>query len=470
MRNKRWMRVKELYGLADELDLVAREEFLCEREALEPEVVADIRRMLDSASRSGSFLEPPDRAVLTGPVRELSFDFRGLQLGEFELVEEIGRGASGVVYLGLQRSLDRKVAIKILAPQWANTPDARLRFEREARAASRLRHPAVVVVLAFGEQHGAPYLVMEHVEGLTLHQHLVLASNARESGDRADSFDPHDPKTAARIALEIAEGLDYCHSQGIVHRDIKPQNILVTPQGSARIVDFGVAKDQRRADVTAEGFAAGTLHYMSPEQVEARSGMLDARSDIYSLGVVLYEMLTLRRPFEGDTTPKLVQQVLRENALPVHHHDPRVPRALSAICARAMRKNPRERYSDAGALGADLRAYIEGQSVAISARMRAEDWHRELVVKRPWIPLSVVTVALFSFAIIPIEGAVRLEDRVETPSPGDLFSTQVKKDASALDARQRQRIADRLRSINQHMKNIRAAEGVSEDLEAKEKQ
>jgi serine/threonine protein kinase len=388
-----WSELAAQFASCSELPEAEREDFLQQLEARNAHLAAELRGLLASRTRTNDFLEPPSGAQVEEPLRMLSFDFRGLKLGEFELVKEIGRGASGVVYAGTQRSLGRKVAIKILAPHLVGSASARERFQREARAASGLRHPAIVNVFSYGEQQGAVYLVLEYVDGRTLHQYLEALRVARTGGTAPDEHeDVSRPAVAASIVLKLAEGLEYCHSQGVLHRDIKPQNILLEQDLAPRIVDFGLAKDLRLDGITDAGLVSGTLHYMSPEQAQARSGELDARTDIYSLGVVLYEMLTLRRPFEGAPTAQLVDKVLHERPVPPHHIEPGLPKALSAICLRALEKAAGDRYESAAEMAQDLRAFLRGNRVAIGARLRFEDFYRYVFIKRPWIAVTGLVV------------------------------------------------------------------------------
>jgi serine/threonine protein kinase len=374
--------------------------------------------MLASKALSNDFLDPPGKGDMEEPLRLLSLDFRGLKLGEFELVREIGRGAAGVVYLGEQPALKRKVAIKILVPQLTNAPRVQERFEREALAASRLRHPSIVSVLAFGEVKGLFYIAMEYVEGRSLHQHIEELRIARKSRKPASdgTLDVSTPEVAADLALKLAEALQYCHGEGVLHRDIKPHNILIDTQGLPRIVDFGLAKDVRLEGITEAGLVSGTLNYMSPEQAQARSNELDARTDVYSLGAVLYEMLTLRQPLEARTDSELLRKVLGTRPIPPHHVDERIPKALSAICMRALRKSPEGRYEDAGEFAQDLRAFLAGHKLTVGARIWVEDAYRYVFVKRPWIAVTGVVGGFLLVLALSGRGQVQADDQVLTPA------------------------------------------------------
>src|SRR5260221_12233010 len=263
-----WDDLKAHFARVFELPAAERGDYLERLGVEQPELAAELGRLLASAAAKNDFLEPPSVSEVEGQLRMSSFDFRGLKLGEFELVREIGRGASGVVYLGTQRTLQRNVAIKILVPQLSGAPRVRERFEREALAASRLRHPSIVTVLAFGERADLLYLVMELVQGKSLHQHIEALRVARRNHrPRAPgTLEVTRPELAAELAARLAEALQYCHGEGVLHPDIKPHNILLDEGGVPRIVDFGLAKDLRLEGITAAGLVSGTLHYMSPEQ------------------------------------------------------------------------------------------------------------------------------------------------------------------------------------------------------------
>jgi serine/threonine-protein kinase len=260
--------------------------------------------------------------------------------GRYELEGELGHGGMATVYRGTDRVLHRPVAVKVLAAHHARDLDFVARFRREAQAAARLNHPNVVAVYDTGEDGDRYFIVMELVDGHTLQEVL------RERG-------PLSPDEAAAIAEQAAAALAAAHAEGIVHRDIKPANIMITPSGDVKVMDFGIARAATVGDsITRTTSVLGTASYLSPEQAESRP--LDARSDIYSLGVVLYEMLAGRAPFEGETAVSVAYKHVNEQPVPPSRHHPDVPAELEAIALQAMAKDPAHRYQQAEDMRADL--------------------------------------------------------------------------------------------------------------------
>lgn len=251
----------------------------------------------------------------------------------YKIERKIGEGGMAEVYLGYDDLLHRPIAIKRLRPQYAADPVFRTRFEREAQAAASFSHPNIVDIYDVGEDGGTPYIVMEYIAGQTL----------KEIIEQEGPFDPDD---VAILVEQVASALDYAHERGFVHRDIKPHNILVDADGLAKVVDFGIAKGLSDSTLTEAGSGLGTVHYLAPEQ--AGGLMATPESDIYSLGVVAYEMLTGRLPFEADSAVGIAMKHLHE--MPRHPSDvnPQVPRRAGDVVMRALAKNPTERFPSAG--------------------------------------------------------------------------------------------------------------------------
>jgi serine/threonine-protein kinase len=283
------------------------------------------------------------------------------RLGDrYELGEVIGRGGMAEVHEGRDLRLGRRVAIKILRPDLARDPSFQARFRREAQSAAALNHPNVVAVYDTGEDvladsvdsTGAvvPYIVMEYVDGMTLRQ--LMSSGRRLL-----------PERALEITAGTLAALDYSHRHGIVHRDIKPANVMLTRAGDVKVMDFGIARALADSGqtMTQQSAVLGTAHYLSPEQ--ARGEVVDSRSDLYSTGCLLYELLTGRPPFTGESPVSIAYQHVSENAVPPSQLDPTVPPQVDAIVLRSLAKNPEDRYQSAAEMRADVERAIAGLPV-----------------------------------------------------------------------------------------------------------
>lgn len=262
--------------------------------------------------------------------------------GRYELGEKIGEGGAAVVYRARDTRLDRPVAVKVLRSQFVDDRDAVVRFQREARAAASLAHPNVVPVYDYGQDGDTHFIVLELLPGPTLKGYLS-ARGALPVGE------------ALAIARQILAGLQAAHDRGLVHRDVKPQNVLFAADGSVKVADFGIARALAAPALTAAGEAIGTASYLSPEQ--ARGEPVGPASDVYSAGVVLYEMLAGRPPFTGDTGLAIALKHVAELPAPLDEVAPGVPAGIARIVGRALAKDPSERWPDAAALAGALADY-----------------------------------------------------------------------------------------------------------------
>lgn len=271
----------------------------------------------------------------------------------YELHRRIARGGMADVFLARDSLLDRPVAVKVLFPEFATDPTFVQRFRREAQAAANLSHPNIVSVYDWGEEGGTYFIVMEYIEGHSLAQ--TIKGEGRLHPDRA-----------ADITTDVAAALGFAHRNGVVHRDVKPGNVLISPSGQVKVADFGIARAvSNQENLTQAGTVMGTATYFSPEQ--ARGESVDPRSDVYSLGVVLYEMITGRPPFTGDSPVAVAYKHVQEAPPPPRSHNPDIPPALEAVVLKAMAKDTADRYASAEDLRADLRRFREGAQVQAAA-------------------------------------------------------------------------------------------------------
>jgi len=282
------------------------------------------------------------------------------KIGRYEVLDELGRGAMGVVYRARDTQIGRIVALKMILTSTAACGDVELykqRFHREAQAAGRLSHPGIVTIHDIAEDEtGQPYMVMEFVEGQPLDGYLLSQKKGRPEGRLY--------KEALDIGVQLARALAYAHQHGVVHRDVKPANLLVTADGRVKIADFGIAK-LAGTELTQEGTSLGTPSYMSPEQF--RGAAVDARSDQFSLGAVLFWMCTGRKPFDGDSVTTISFQIVFEALPSAAELTPGLPRELDAVLARTMAKKPEERYATCNELAEDLEALRAGRPVKAPA-------------------------------------------------------------------------------------------------------
>ncbi|HYT76844.1 MAG TPA: serine/threonine-protein kinase, partial [Vicinamibacterales bacterium] len=321
----------------------------------------------------------------------------GTRLGHYEIVGSVGAGGMGIVYAAVDTRLGRRVAIKVLPPDAIADDDRRRRFVREARAASALNHPHIVTIYEVDEEAGTTFIAMELVDGTPL--------------DRVIAGGPLPVPGALDYAVQIAEALEAAHRSGIVHRDIKPSNIMITAaehaegRGRVKVLDFGLAKlverdpsmETRTALETRMGVVLGTGAYMSPEQAEGRR--VDARSDIFSFGAVVYEMLTGRRAFSGASILGALTSILKDTPPSVRSTRPEIPREVDTIVQRALAKSADVRYLSAHAMRVDLAAVL-----AALTRPRVAVWRRPSVLVPVSLVLAVI-VAVGAWQTVQARGA-----------------------------------------------------------------
>lgn len=373
-----------------------------------PDHADDIRRRVKSLVEMGLLEEKgdgdPNGIAAVGEVPK--------QLGEFRMLERLGGGGMGEVYRAVQERLSREVAVKVVRPEYLWFDGARERFRREAEAVARLQHPGIVPVYTVGDEAGLPYFAMELVEGGSLDGVLKRVGAreldeltgadllSEEAGTEAPvEFGGSWVRACLRVVFDIAVALDHAHERGVLHRDIKPSNIMLSRGGQARLLDFGLATLRGSHRLTRTGAKIGSPYYMSPEQVRAEGAGADERSDIYSLGVTLYELLTLTPPFVADSEEALLLLIIDGHPERVSRRNPAVPWDAETVCLKAMDVDPSRRYPTAEAFARDLLNILELrpiEAVRPGPLLRMRRW----VQRRPAQAIGSLLVFVL-FVVLP---------------------------------------------------------------------
>jgi serine/threonine protein kinase len=402
-----------------------------------PELAAELAECFDGielAHGASLTLQSPE------PIQP---EYPASTLGDFQIIREIGRGGMGVVYEAVQLSLGRRVALKVLP--FASGLDARhlQRFRTEANAAAGLHHTNIVPVHAVGCERGVHFYAMQLIDGrpldavihelrgdapmgnppgvgttVDLHagstapQSMPVRTSQRSLRDR-DSF-----RMVARIGAQVADALDYAHEAGVIHRDIKPANLLLDGKGTVWVTDFGLAQVSADVSLTRTGDMVGTLRYMSPEQAGGQRVLVDHRTDVYSLGATLYELLTLQPIFSGQDRRTLLHQILSDEPTPLRQVDRTIPAELETIVLKAVAKGPEERYATAGEMAADLRRFLNERPI-LARRPSLIERGRKWMRRHPALVGAAVLFLVFTVAGLSVTTALVAREQARTRSAYD---------------------------------------------------
>ncbi|HKY42636.1 MAG TPA: protein kinase [Pyrinomonadaceae bacterium] len=411
MTPERWQQVKEVFNLALEHEPGQRSSFLSKACDNDDALQKEVESLLAAHEKEGSFIDSPAYKALDQPVQLRP----GEVLGSYEITSLIGRGGMGEVYLAEDKRLRRKVALKLLPSSVTKDASRLHRFEQEARAASALNHPNIIAIYEITEANSTLVMATEFVDGETLRHRLSLGALPINE--------------VLSISIQIAEALSAAHKAGIIHRDIKPDNIMIRPDGYVKVLDFGLAKLSEPDSAqffseastqkikTGSGVVIGTVGYMSPEQ--ARGQTVDARSDIFNFGTVIYEMVAGKRPFAGETPSDSLAAILKVDPAPLSHHAPEVPAELERIVSKALRKDRYERYQTVNDLLLDLRSLK--QEIDFNARLDRS----ARPTKAQAVIVAVALIALITAVAIGIYNVRKPSQPQPAEAPQVVKTTQV---------------------------------------------
>ena len=382
MTPERWQQIEKIYHSALELEESQRAAFLEKACAGDEALRQEVESLLRSEPSGDRFIEEPALEVAAKMIaHEKPESLLGQQLGSYQILSLLGTGGMGVVYKARDTRLKRSVAIKVLPADQVSDPERKRRFIQEARAASALNHPNIITIHDIGSEGGIDFIVMEYVAGKTLDQ-LIPRKGMRLN-------------ETLKLAIQMADALAKAHSAGIIHRDLKPTNVMVTDDGLVKVLDFGLAKltevesdegGTRTTQLqTEEGTIVGTVSYMSPEQAEGKK--VDARSDIFSFGAVLYEMVTGQKAFQGDSKMSTLAAILKQEPKPISQLVPGIPRDLEKIINRCLRKDPGRRFQHMD----DLKVELEELKEESDSGTLAGTPPAVRPTRRPWVWAGAAT-------------------------------------------------------------------------------